>query len=65
MKYVPINVKVPGSEDELDLAPHEARKLVERLQRQLDLWDDLVKKVGVKQARSWINECRRQRRRFG
>lgn len=63
MKYVPIHVKVPGaSEEELDLTPGEARKLVQRLQRDLSMWDDLVKKVGIKEARRLMAKAHDRRR---
>lgn len=46
-KFTPITVKVPGSDgDELWLTPHEARRLVSRLQMELKAYDALLKLLG-------------------
>jgi hypothetical protein len=52
MKYVPIVVRVPGSNgDELSLTPSEARMLVMRLEKRLAEFDVIKAHFGLSAAR--------------
>ena len=57
MKHVPISIKVPGSDfDVLDLSPYEAKLLIQRTQRQLEVWNNMLTKHGRKKASSEMSK---------